>query len=407
MEADGRAPSLAVAIPWGSQKSQPLNQQWSQHPIPQHQPSSQHKLSQAEPFDSCAVEDYSKVRCGLPDISAADCEAIHCCFDGLQCYYSKAVTVQCTRDAQFIVVVARDATLPSLSLDSVSLLGGSDRECAPVDMTAAFAIYQFPVTACGTNVMADGDYLIYENRMSSSYEVGVGPLGSITRDSHYEVLFQCLYSSTSVEALVIEAIPGHPPLPVAASGDLRVELRLANGECLTKGCVEEDAAYTSYYDAADYPVTKVLQEATYVEVRMLERTDPNIALTLGRCWATSSPDPERLPQWDLLVDGCPYQDDRYLTTVVPVDGSSGLLYPTHYKRFIFKMFTFVDAESLAPLMERVFIHCNTAVCYPAVGGSCEQKCFRQRRDAGGKMSTLQEGPVASSGELLFYKPMKD
>ena len=32
----------------------------------------------------------------------------------------------------------------------------------------------------------EGDYVVYENRMSSTYEVGVGPLGSITRDSVYE-----------------------------------------------------------------------------------------------------------------------------------------------------------------------------------------------------------------------------
>ena len=29
-------------------------------------------------------------------------------------------------------------------------------------------------------------YVIYENQMASSYEVGTGPLGSITRDSQYE-----------------------------------------------------------------------------------------------------------------------------------------------------------------------------------------------------------------------------
>lgn len=36
-----------------------------------------------------------------------------------------------------------------------------------------------------------------------------------------------------------------------------------------------------------------------------------------------------------------------MTTVVPVDGSSGLHYPTHYKRFIIKMFTFVDQNTFA------------------------------------------------------------
>ncbi|XP_073692681.1 zona pellucida sperm-binding protein 4-like [Garra rufa] len=334
----------------------------------------------AEPVDKCAVADYEQIQCGQPGISGAECEAINCCFNGQQCYYGKAVTVQCIRDGQFVVVVARDVTLPRLSLDSVRLVGGSEPPCAPVDSTPFFAIYQFPVTACGTSMMEDSGYVVYENRMTSSYEVGVGPFGSITRDSHFELLFQCRYSGTAVEALVVEVNSVPAPPPVAAPGPLRVELRLANGQCVTKGCAEGDEAYTSYYGAADYPVTKVLREPVYVEVRILERTDPNLVLMLGRCWATSTPSPLSLPQWDLLIDGCPYYDDRYLTALVPVTRASGLQFPTHYKRFVVKMFTFVDPASLAPLQETIFIHCSTAVCHPS-SGSCEQSCGRKTSPA--------------------------
>ncbi|XP_067255484.1 zona pellucida sperm-binding protein 4-like isoform X2 [Chanodichthys erythropterus] len=357
-----------------SQQFQQPAQQASQQFSQQFQP--KQPVAQAEPIDKCAVADYEQIQCGPPGISGAECDAINCCFNGQQCYYGKAVTVQCIRDGQFVVVVARDVTLPRLSLDSVRLLGGNDPPCSPVGSTPSFAIYQFPVTACGTSMMEDSGYVVYENRMTSSYEVGIGPLGSITRDSHFELLFQCRYSGTSVEALVVEVNTIPPPPPVAAPGPLRVELRLANGQCVTKGCAEGDEAYTSYYRDADYPVTKVLREPVYVEVRILERTDPNIVLILGHCWATSTPSPLSLPQWDLLVDGCPYQDDRYLTTLVPVTGSSGLQFPTHYKRFVVKMFTFVDPSSLAPLQETIFIHCSTAVCHPS-SGSCEQSCARK------------------------------
>ncbi|KAK2904845.1 hypothetical protein QQF64_032981 [Cirrhinus molitorella] len=355
---------------------------------------------QADPFQKCNVEEYEKVQCGEPGISPENCGGINCCFDGQQCYYGKAVTVQCTRDGQFVVVAMRDATLPRLSLESIILLGGSDPPCGPVGTTVAFAIYQFPVTACGTTMMMDGDFLVYENKMTSTYEVGVGPLGSITRDSHYELLFQCRYSGTSVEALVVEVNAVPPPPPVAAPGLLRVELRLANGQCFAKGCVEEDQAYSSYYGEAEYPVTKVLREPVYVEVRILERTDPNIVLNLGRCWATSNPDPQSQPQWDLLVNGCPYQDDHYLTTLIPVDESSGLQFPTHYKRFIFKMFTFVEPTTLTPLMETVFIHCSTSVCTPNPVNSCVQSCNRKRRDAGTQADGTRT--VVSSGEIILH-----
>lgn len=52
------------------------------------------------------------------------------------------------------------------------------------------------------------------------------------------LLVQCRYIGTSVEALVIEVGLVPPPPPVAAPGPLRVDLRLANGQCDAKGCVE-------------------------------------------------------------------------------------------------------------------------------------------------------------------------
>ncbi|XP_049337850.1 zona pellucida sperm-binding protein 4 [Astyanax mexicanus] len=375
-------------------------------PVPQQLPGSfSMQVSRYGPLLSdatkCQLDDADKIPCGEPGIDASHCGAINCCFDGQQCYYGRTVTVQCTIDGQFVLVVARDATLPRISLDSISLLGGSDGPCGVADYNADFAIYQFPVTACGTRATVQGDYVVYENKMVSSYEVGVGPLGAITRDSHYELYFQCRYSTTSVESLAVALSSNDPPLPVVASGPLRVELRLGNGQCVTKGCVEEQVAYTSYYTEAEYPVTKVLRDPVYVEVRMLARTDPNLVLVLGRCWATSTPNPNSVPQWDLLVNGCPYKEDHYLTNLVPVDGSSGLPYPSHYKRFVLKMFTFVNPTSMAPLKERIYIHCSTAVCSPTAGATCQPKCNRRRRDVGSALWNSNPVSVVSSGEVIY------
>ncbi|XP_020499378.1 zona pellucida sperm-binding protein 4 [Labrus bergylta] len=381
---------------WALPLQQQQEQQQPFHP-PQQRP---HVSAPAAPFDKCQVEEGEKIQCGTQDITTEQCANINCCFDGQQCYYGKAVTVQCTRDGQFVVVVARDATVPLIDVNSISLLEANDPSCTPVAFTATFAILQFPVTACGTKIKEEEGYVVYENHMSSSYEVGIGPRGSITRDSHFELLFQCRYSSTAVEALVMEVNAVPPPVPVAALGPLRVELKLGNGECHTKGCVEEVAAYSSFYTPADYPITKVLRDPVYVEVSIVERSDQNIFLNLEHCWATSTSNPESQPQWDLLVDGCPYHDDRYLTTVVPVDGYSGLNYPTHHKRFIIKMFAFVEQNSYAPQKDTVFIHCATAVCYPSSTYSCEQSCHRQRRAAVRKVSS-SPGALVSSGEVIL------
>ncbi|KAJ8397774.1 hypothetical protein AAFF_G00434630 [Aldrovandia affinis] len=227
------------------------------------------------PFHRCQVSDFERVQCGDTGIDDVGCEAINCCFDRAQCFYAKEVTVQCLRDGQFVVVVASETTVPRLSLDSVSLLeGGNVASCGPVSTTPAFVIFQFP---------EEGGYVVYENELSSSYEVASGPLGSITRDSVHELSFQCRYFGSELVSLVAEVNTVPPPLPVAAPGPLRVELRLANGQCDAKGCSDANV-YSSYYSGADYPVTKVLRDPVYVEVRILERTDPNIVLTLEHCW---------------------------------------------------------------------------------------------------------------------------
>ena len=111
----------------------------------------------------------------------------------------------------------------------------------------------------------------------------------------------------------------------------------------------------------------------------------------------------------LSFSRCSYQNDKYQTTMVPVELSSGLLYPSHYKRFILKMFTFVD-HTLAPRKDtvigylysylfdiihttwcaigfsltdfmlyscQIFIHCSGSLCYPTPWDSCEPKCNKQ------------------------------
>nr|XP_057932132.1 zona pellucida sperm-binding protein 4-like [Doryrhamphus excisus] len=378
--------------------------QSAHNPQSRRQQMQQSPTQKSSPYDpgmqSCDVADTQRVPCGSHGISAAMCESISCCHDGRQCYFGKSVTVQCTKDGQFIVVVARDATMPNIDLGTISMLGDG-QGCTHVDFNSAFVIYQFPVTACGTVILEEAGGIIYENRMTSLYEVGVGPLGAITRDSSYDLLFQCKYTGMSVETMIVELQPAGHPLSVAVLGPIRVELRLANGQCFSKGCIEENVAYSSFYTDGDYPVNKILRDPVYVEVHIMERTDPNLVLTLGRCWTTTSSNPHSLPQWDILIDGCPNRDDRYMTTLVPVGPDSGLVFLSHYRRFIFKMFTFVDPSSLVPQKEHVYIHCSTSVCDVAAGYSCEPMCFRTKRDLKSIQKKKGSKVVVSSGPLVM------
>ncbi|TSK62681.1 Zona pellucida sperm-binding protein 4 [Bagarius yarrelli] len=380
-----------------------------QEPLPG-TPQLQHQIQKVSEDSQCEVEESSRVGCGEPDISPAECEELECCYDnrvfiqayhGPRCFYGKAVTVQCTLDGQFILVISRQVTIPSINLDSVSILDATGSSCVAVDRNNDFAIYQFPVTACGSRTKVEGDYIVYENTMASLYEVSFGPQGAITRDSSFEMMFRCRYLATAVEDLLVdvETLPASPPPPVVQQGALRVELRLANGVCATKGCSDADM-YSSYYTEADYPVTKVLRDPLYVEVRILDREDPNIALVLNHCWATNSPDSSSKPQWDLLVSGCPYKDDHFQTTLVSVGPSSDLQYPTHYRRFVVKMFTFVDQNFLIPEKQQHFIHCSTAVCQLSDTESCEPSCPRTRRSISAAQDSERK-VLVSSGTVIF------
>lgn len=46
----------------------------------------------------------------------------------------------------------------------------------------------------------------------------------------------------------VNAVP--PPVPVAAAGPLRVELKLGNGQCHSKGCVEGECHQETYNNAS-------------------------------------------------------------------------------------------------------------------------------------------------------------
>lgn len=54
------------------------------------------------------------------------------------------------------------------------------------------------------------------------------------------------------------------------------------------------------------------------------------------------------PQSLLLSYRCPYRDDNYMTRLLAVGASSEVFYPAHYRRFVFKMFTFVGQGAANP-----------------------------------------------------------
>ncbi|XP_039608310.1 zona pellucida sperm-binding protein 4-like [Polypterus senegalus] len=346
--------------------------------------------------ERCAVADSEKLPCGgSSSITWADCEAKNCCYDlssTSPCYYANDVTVQCTLDGQFVVVVSENVTFPPLDLGSIQLVDSSSPSCNPVTSLSSFVMYQFPVSACGSTVQLAGGNVTYQNTMSAAITVTNGPEGSITRDSVYKLFFQCTYSGSQDVQVEAEVYTVAPPLPVVEQGPFDLELVIAT-----------DSTYGSYYVDADYPVTKTLRDPVAVEVHILNRTDPNLVLSLGDCWVTPGPSASSQPQWSLLVNGCPYTGDNYLTSLVTVDSTSGVAYPSHYKRFVFEMFAFVDPVAQQALAEKIFIYCVAAACYPSPTDPCIQSCPARR--SGRAVEKLARNASFRKNVLLHSGPV--
>ncbi|NXW39818.1 ZP4 protein, partial [Nyctiprogne leucopyga] len=337
--------------------------------------------------------------CASLPISQGDCEVRGCCYDPRDrvkpCYFGNTVTAHCTPDGQFSIAISRDVTLPPVILDSVQLASGHSTVCVPVVKNNAFVVYQFPLSACGTTVQVTGDQAIYENELVASRDVKTGILGSVTRDSAFRLHVRCSYYITGSFIPLSVQVFTLPPLPaVSQPGPLSLELRVAS-----------DGSYTSYYTHSDYPVVKTLRDPVYAEVKILQRTDPDLVLVLHHCWATPSINPQQQLQWPVLVDGCPYAGDNYQTQMVPLGLASGLLFPSHYQRFTLYTFTFVDSASQEMLSGLVYLHCSASVCHRSVQESCTTSCPAKARGKRSAEHTLQDGAshVSSKGPVIFLQ----
>ncbi|XP_038632695.1 zona pellucida sperm-binding protein 4-like [Scyliorhinus canicula] len=344
--------------------------------------------------DVCVAEPGWRFECGHSGVSSTECSRQGCCFDPQSsshhpCFYNLRKSPVCTADGQFLIVISKNLTRPALNLSSLYVKDGQEAECTPKLTTAQFVTFHFPITSCGSSKREEDGSLIYETDVFGKRMIQTGKLGSITRDSTFSLHVQCKYTGSQETGLLINVTvyTVSPPPPASEDGILELELRIAKG-----------GDYSSWYVDSDYPIRRILQEPVFVEVRVLDRTDPMIVLRLHDCWATPIPAPDHEVQWSLLVDGCSYEGDDYQTLLHPVGVFSGLKFPTHHKWFEVKTFVFLDGELKQPLSGQVYLHCSAEVCSPSSQDDCTPKCGaeffgpKRRRSISDHKGTLVSAP---------------
>ncbi|NWU27911.1 ZP1 protein, partial [Dyaphorophyia castanea] len=332
------------------------------------------------------------------------CLQAGCCYDDMDratpCYYGNTATVQCLLEGHFVLVVPRGMVAPPYNLDSVRL-ASSQAGCEPLHVSEAFVMFRFPVTHCGTTVKVFEDKLIYENQLISTIDVQGSPRGSVTRDSVYILYARCIYNASDLLPLGVEVAVPPTTAPLAVPGPLGLQLRIAT-----------DESYSSYHTVGDFPLVRVLRDPIYVEVRLLQKTDPNLVLVLHHCWASPGSHATSQPQWPILVDGCPFQGDNYRTRLIPVGPASPELpFPSHYQRFVISTFAFVEPPSMAVLEGEVYISCSASVCHLAQAEPCRPSCqlgvpSRARRSPGHRSRGGSVGTATSQGRVVFPEAPK-
>ncbi|NWY91594.1 ZP2 protein, partial [Loxia curvirostra] len=327
------------------------------------------------------------------------------------CEKHTPIAAVCTQDGYMDFEILAESTTPLLDLDTLRL---RDPVCRPAYRSPLNDRVRFhvPLNGCGTRhwvsvwpglvgwdsgignaltnavtyLQFDGEQIHYENEVRALWTDL--PLGRISRDSELRLTVVCSFSNGDA-SLTVKVDNLSPPPSSVNQGSLSLVLL----------SYPEDS-YRQPYREDQYPIVRYLRQPIFLEVQVLNRNDPNLHLVLDDCWATASPEPRSLPQWNIVVDGCEYDLDSYRTVFHPV--GRGVSYANYRQRLEVKTFAFVSGDKALPGL--VYFHCSVLICHRFHPDSplCIPRCprpSRSKRESG--MAAVNSAVVSLGGPVLL------
>lgn len=296
----------------------------------------------------------------------------------LSCSFYSTLT-ECFPNGTITALALKLESVPSLQPSQLRLV---DPSCGPEYSTDQYAYFVFTGNSCGTTRKFRHNVMVYENDISLPDKLLLQRLAE-NKDPEYHLKVTCYYDVNTTHAVAYHTSPRRgQPFADTAKGQLKVEMRMAT-----------DESFSRFYTDEDYPITKYLQEALYLEVELVTDVGGRVSLELDKCWATEDEDRTSQPRWDLIINGCVNPLNPHQVRFVPVWEDSRVRYPSQIKRFQLQMFTLTDQQQQPS--HQLFIHCDVTICDPRnpMGGVCTGQCSNQPK---GQRRTPEEH--VSSGD---------
>jgi len=293
------------------------------------------------------------------------------------------VRVQCNQDSmvaqiQKAIVTTANYDVSSIHLNDPSCIFGEGNDPEFFEKTIS------PLTSCLTSFTVNDSHVEFRNAISSgpvrtgaSFPRGV-VIGNtdMAADKAVNVLTSTISCTYKIDLRVsTQFIPNITVVTIPIPDVFEI------GEFSAVMMLYEEASYMKPYLK---PPTLMPADILYVGINVQE-TNSDVYLLLERCWGTVYEQPNSLPRYDLIQDGCPIRSAGDGRIAITENGVSG------QARWNGPVFKFVgESEEF----NSVWLHCDLKVC---INERCQPTCDAKRRK---RRATDADEP---SDPEAFYK----